>query len=509
MDALAQLALMTKAKLLFETPTTFLSFPALTPISYAPENLNFAAASTSAQMSAFADFSRWTNQLPQGTILQFSESMLWDMYMGILQNAEVAQGSLTDAQSATLAAAQEYLYTSGPDGLNVDTPVMITYRQYQQAYFTAVQSYNNLQVTATNSADAQVKAAWQNGGAAAAQAALASAESDWENLGYKTPVEQAQLTEQTLGAQSPQLKWGQWQKQCDPNLDFPSDPGSNSAFGATLFEPFDVLENTAWPSFTIAGADIPNLVAQAPPELKSLFTSDAGTSVIKSVSFEFCSVAVERPWFSQDVFSAQFWRFRDASVQISDGADPPTGTWPAFVNAVVFARNITVVTETTTPAPPVQTFQPIPVTILKPVQPPVVRPLPISIQPRFPPHPIYPGGGNGGIRPVIHPGPHPVMMAMGVRPVLPIAQPPVQATATDQPTPGRPDLMLDEPVRQRLMMLNFNQIHSPPVAPTPNTPSTTTTSTQCTSSGAAVSILAFICKRIPLCPNPDLSLQWS
>jgi len=36
MDAAAQLAVMAKAKLVFETPGTFLSFPALSPLSFRP-----------------------------------------------------------------------------------------------------------------------------------------------------------------------------------------------------------------------------------------------------------------------------------------------------------------------------------------------------------------------------------------------------------------------------------------------------------------------------------------
>ena len=353
MDALAQLALMTKAKLLFETPDSFLSFPALTPISYAPADLNFAAASTPSQMAAFADFSRWTNALPQGTIFELSlGTLLWDVYLGILQNAQIAQGSLTDAQAAALSAAQAYLSAPGPAGLNMDTPTMVAYRQYQQAYFAALENYNNLKITATASADPQVQAAWKNGGDAAAQAVLQAAESDWENLGNKAQVEQAQLTERTLGAQSPSLKWSQWQKQCNLDLDFPTDARTNTTFGATLFEPFDIVESDAWPSFTIEGADIANLVEQAPAELKSLFNAASGTSTITSISFEYCSVAVDRPWFSQEVFTSQFWRFADPSVQLSDGNPTPSGIWPAFVNAVVFARNITVTTKTSPPRRP-------------------------------------------------------------------------------------------------------------------------------------------------------------
>ena len=44
MDALAQLALMAKAKRVFEALETFLSFPALSPLSYLPDELRFGNA---------------------------------------------------------------------------------------------------------------------------------------------------------------------------------------------------------------------------------------------------------------------------------------------------------------------------------------------------------------------------------------------------------------------------------------------------------------------------------
>lgn len=74
---------------------------------------------------------------------------LWATYLGILQNAQVATGALTQDQAEQLAAAQAFLSQEGPDGLLVDTPQRTAYRQYQQAYFAAVQDYNNQNITAT------------------------------------------------------------------------------------------------------------------------------------------------------------------------------------------------------------------------------------------------------------------------------------------------------------------------------------------------------------------------
>ena len=72
MDALAQLALMTKAKLVFESPGSFLSFPALSPISYSADELKFGAftAVETAERLIFSEFSRFANALPSGTIFQ-------------------------------------------------------------------------------------------------------------------------------------------------------------------------------------------------------------------------------------------------------------------------------------------------------------------------------------------------------------------------------------------------------------------------------------------------------
>src|ERR1700733_11373501 len=302
MDALAQLALMTKAKLVFETSDTFLSFPALTNISYSSDEMNFTNPTTPQQLHAFAEFSIWTNTLPQGTLFQPSTGpMLWDFYQNVLNSGlqlQFAQGALTADQTAALQAAQAVLSAQGPNGVLIDTPALVAYKQYQQAYFGANQAYNNQQITADASADQKVLAAWQNGGQAAAHAAVTAAESDWETKGFKTQVEEAQETIKTLGSQDPRVTWNGWLNQLIPETDLPTDP-TDGPFGPTAFAPCDVINLPTWPlNFSIAAADIPNLVSQAPPELKNIFGTTSGSSTIDSLSFEFCKVALVRPWFS-------------------------------------------------------------------------------------------------------------------------------------------------------------------------------------------------------------------
>ena len=111
-DTLAQLALMTKAKLVFENPDTFLSFAALSPLSYTPDQLKFLP--TPHDMSVFSEFSQLTNALPQGILFQPSlDNMLWNVYLNVLRNAQLAQGVLSDEQISELQQAETFLQMQG------------------------------------------------------------------------------------------------------------------------------------------------------------------------------------------------------------------------------------------------------------------------------------------------------------------------------------------------------------------------------------------------------------
>ena len=112
MDALAQLALMTKAKLVFESPGSFLSFPALSPISYSADELKFGAftAVETAERLIFSEFSRFANALPSGTIFQpQGDSYLWDAYSQVLKSARLAKGQTTPEQEAAYQQAVSFL----------------------------------------------------------------------------------------------------------------------------------------------------------------------------------------------------------------------------------------------------------------------------------------------------------------------------------------------------------------------------------------------------------------
>ena len=98
MDALAHLALMTKAKLVFENPGTFLSFPVLSPMPYQASDLNSFGSSTAtaAQLQVLSEFARVVNSCPLGTIFSMeSDTYLWDIYRHVLTTAILASETAT------------------------------------------------------------------------------------------------------------------------------------------------------------------------------------------------------------------------------------------------------------------------------------------------------------------------------------------------------------------------------------------------------------------------------
>jgi hypothetical protein len=505
MDSVAQLALLTKAKLVFETDGTFLSFPALTPLSYSPDELSFSASATSASATAYSDFCRFANALPTGVVFQPAlDTLLWDLYQSIFTNAQLAQSGLTPQQTAALQAADAYLYTQASDGTRSPSPQLVAYNQYQQAYLQAQQDYKSQQLTALASTDPTVQSQWQNTTEPQLRAAVQTAETNWEQQGFKAQVEQALTVELNSAALSPTLLWQTWSGLLNSDLDVLTDPASNATFAPTALAPSDILAQTSWPTFTLSSPEIAQLVSQAPAELSSALSTAAGASNIQSLSFEFCSVALVRPWFSPAVFNAHFWRFSDPSMQLSDGGNPPQGQWPAYVTGLVLARNIVEqdVAAATTQPQPVRAFPPIALraSFIPPQPPP--RLIPVS-----PVRPII-------VDPVIAQQNRQLAinrLSASTFTARPMARPTLQAASVVRPQQvvARPasSFLLHNTAAVGIGPGRFTAVGLPTPTPAP-APAAAAPPPPAPTTNPGISILAFICKPLPKCPDPDPSLTW-
>jgi hypothetical protein len=339
MDAYVQLALIEKATRVFATDAgVILSFPLLTPLSFTSAELAaLAAPATAADYAALADFARAANFLPRDIVASASERMLWDIYRDVLTRAEVAVGR------GTSAAADDdvsILYDIAADGTRVESQVLTRYRQYRDAWFAAREDYAAHRSTGELSDDPAVRQRWIDVDEPQLRAVLNAAQHDWETLGQRTPIEAALQTERNAALHDPRTRWADWSADFNPDIDMLTDAGGGQ-FAPTALSPRDFAGQSAWPSFDLSAGEMKALVDGAPAALKAALDDGAGSD-IDHVSFEYRSVAFIRPWFHPEALTSQVWRSSDPDLMLSDGADPPNGICPAYAAACVFVRNIKV-----------------------------------------------------------------------------------------------------------------------------------------------------------------------
>lgn len=510
MDARAQLALLAKAKAVFERPGYFLSFPALAPISFAPAAMDFARSEDPLARAALLDFSRLVNVAPAGTLFDGEgDNYLWDAYDHWLTAMELAADTLSPADQAALDAAQAVLQQKDAAGLPTDSDIVIAYKTCRDAWLNAQQAYKSAQMTAASSADPAVQAAWTGGEEASLRQAIVDAESDWQTTGHRAEVEAARATVNRLQAGLPHVAWTAWRTAFQPDLDLATDPDTNQSFGPSGYAPGDVTRQP-WVSFTLGGEEIVNLVNSAPPELKNLLTDDGPTD-IQSITLEARSAAVVRPWFDPSLFGARFWRLPSGEPPLSDGLVPPAGAWPAYVSGVVFARNIKVIagdgaSRPITALSPLmlraEVMQSLRATAIARSSPPVERAMAPVAAERWAPAAGQVagsvrlaqrlatferiGGVAGGSPPPSGPG-----AAVAAAQRIPLAL----AARASEISPARRLMIATRPI---------GIVFSPPPTPSPPAPSPPPQPV----TDDRVSILAFICTPLPKTPDPDPALRW-
>ena len=187
MDALAQLALMSKAKLVFENPDTFLSFPALSPVSYKADDLKFdPVGMTPARLLVLSEFSRLANTRPAGTIFQMDfDSYLWDIYQQILHDAILARDLAKAEDTAEFNAAIALLTTKDANGFITDSVQMGVYKQYRDASIKAAEDYKTQQLTAESSSDPTLQTQWVTTDEPRLRALKRQVDDDWRSKGFK------------------------------------------------------------------------------------------------------------------------------------------------------------------------------------------------------------------------------------------------------------------------------------------------------------------------------------
>jgi hypothetical protein len=503
MDAATQLALMAKANKVFGNEQTFLSFP-VTPLPFPKQMLSFL---TDQNLQNLQTFSSLVNRIPHDEAWQPTETRyLWDIYDEVLKEADFASSTRTAEEEAAYQQALQYLRTTGDDGIPADSGFVKAYKQYKDASLLAEQRYLTAKGTAECSTDPVEKQRWYDVDEPALRAEFTACQMLWITQGYKNEVEAAQNTVVHLGARSPLLTWNEWKGLFIRDLDTLTNSTDLSSVFASSFSPSNALDEGAWVPFQLTGAEVKMLVEEAPAELRDRLGVSSGDSAVASLAFEFSSAAIVRSWFNADVFRSRFWRFSDESKVISDGGDPPAGLCTAYVTAVVFARNLTV---TTQPTPtggqgttPVAGFRfPIAGRVVEVLRRPGVnvgkpylrRQNPLRVDPV-----VIRSTQTDAL---LSPGSSTMKLTLGrIRPFPVIDLGHGNTTSPARRVAYNPFRDLQNVVFTRLpRQVNKDESSTTTGQPSPPPPA---------SPDDTIYILAFICKVVPRCPDPDLTLQW-
>src|SRR3954452_17741495 len=291
-----------------------------------------------------AQFARLVKQGPDDS-LRWSpgDDYVWTEYKRVLDDAEMAVSTLTPGELSSLEKARAYLtdtVSTDAGRTTVYSPAVLAYYQYRDLADRAERAYLDERLTAEMSQEPAVKQAWENGRRVELETLRDRTAQDWAVLGHKAEVESAQATVTALGAKDPQLKrlalMGDYEACNEPDLT------SNDAVGveSTFYSPSDVFSpSSTWNTLHLSADEVVGLLADVPAELDSSTTTTASTIV--SMTVEYASATVMRPWFDPSFLGMRSWRLPDGSV-VSDGAVPRSGRLPGYVTDLIVARKVTV-----------------------------------------------------------------------------------------------------------------------------------------------------------------------
>jgi hypothetical protein len=467
---------MVKAKKVFEREGTFLSFP-LSPIAYEKEQLSFVSSNelTTESLLNLSEFSRLVNHVPSGVIWPPTEERyLWDVYDEVLKTAKLASSLRTSEEEKAFEKAFRYLHNVEEDGTWEDTPQVVKYNQYKDAWYGAQHDYNNKKVEADYSNDHATTQRWQEVEEPELREKIESIERDWIAKGFRTQVEEARHIEAALGGKSPSLAWGGWKEQFQEDLDTLTDT-NGQRFVWSGFTPSNALDTGAWQRFTLSGGAVNELIKQAPAELRSRLAPNPLDFDIESLSFEYSAVAVTRPWLAPDVFKARFWKFYDDSRLLSDGNTPPVGICPAYVAALVFARKLEIKLKPNSvrndkSLKRLQSAKSLPLGFFR-----IAAPATVATSPK-----------KTALAGNVSSAPHKSILSSST-----VAK------------AARALALL------RLQKKSFTRILPSQAKPMPKDDKDRSRAEIPVGDDDEIFVMAFICKRLPRCPNPDSNLRWS
>lgn len=351
-------ALLSKLELLFSNQDSFIAFT-IPGIALTSKNLAFHFTDSTSGLTpqqaleAASSFARLVNLTPDVSRQWSSDGrVIWSIYEMVLNQAVIASDNTTAAEGEELQKARDLLYEQkevsdllGKRFTIVDTDTLSKYKLYRASYLQSQYEYNAMKLRAELSSDSTVKTEWQTI-EPLKKSSVDQVFEDWVSKGFKGDVDKAFATINQITGRSPRITWEKWKDEFAQSR---MTDLSGQDFYETYFYPHKFYESNSeipWMTIRLDASEIQNLNSTS--GISSLLPLDTGENfTILSLSIELIRVSIIRPWLEPNLFKSRFWQWSDGRSLLSDGATSPTGNLPAYINEVIFARNLFIMFDST------------------------------------------------------------------------------------------------------------------------------------------------------------------
>lgn len=293
--------------------------------------------------------------LPDDLITPSSDE-LDEVYHQILKTAIGADSTRTVEEEKRYDEARDFLnqMTKTSDGQTIT--LMANYNNYENLYKEALSAYKSGLLSVQNASGedaATIKEDWITT-EPELKKAMESALFDWQTLGRREEVERYLGTFISLTGSSPIKTIADLKQEYElfVNSNALDHLANELHYIPTYFTPLNFFEaDVAWQSMNLDKSEVNSLVQQAPGRLKDLFDMDDPSVDIDEITFEYNVVQIVREWFHYADFLLQhYWKQAADKQIISDGSGQ--GSLPSFPEKLIFIRNVKIKSAAGKPEPP-------------------------------------------------------------------------------------------------------------------------------------------------------------
>lgn len=298
-----------------------------------------------------------------------SQEMLSKIYGNILQFAKVTNLEPSEAEKAKMDKFKKLLYATKEEKnlvtdevktVVVEGPVMQAYNEKMQAYEDAALLYNNKRINAATSDEKQAVIDFSVNGPIYRNK-VKSAMNAWTGAGYKNEVDDmqayiAQVTGRSMASWFAELR-DVYNRAAftESMIDYTFHPvrlfpanfykqeWQNYYFKESEYNSHHDKTTNAWNAGGGLNLGLWSAGASASGSDEKENSSFDSSSFY--MSYDLAQVKILRPWFGTELFSCRGWKLDPGTwtfgdPQLSDGGNPPKGSFIAYSTNALFAKNL-------------------------------------------------------------------------------------------------------------------------------------------------------------------------